>query len=275
MTKTLEELLTVQPTVQEPKKEVEITQYDGVSENVNPESESEPITIENENSSLQDDDINNQNIEVSDEQDDGDDEKIPEYLYKDSQIVGFSDSQVQNDVYNLSMLGTLPLTGDISILDVGAKRGDFYRHVKSNSPELLNISYTGWEMNPLLVKVGNDITKDDPSYNLNYGDFMTQNITDKYDYVFVIGELNIDYGRDIPPHDLVELMIRKCLDVENGGTSTIILLQDNGGEDQYYSYPIPNISELILKFNYPFTIEYGVIPSVYKLTIVKQPIFLI
>jgi hypothetical protein len=206
------------------------------------------------------------------------DSTIPEHMYTDSGMVGYGDTQIQSDIYNLSTRGNIPLYGDTSILDIGAGRGDLLHHIKSQLPSL-NVDYVGYETSKLLHEIGEDkidkATFENFSAKIIQEDFLKAQIDRKFDLVYVIGTLNINYGTDVQPWDYLEMMMRKALDVtELGGVATFVLLHDTGGVDQYISYPIPNVSELIMKFNMPFSIDFGQIPSVYKLSIRKEPIFI-
>jgi hypothetical protein len=274
MTQTLEELLKV-PTASEKQTSQESSSPTIIEEKKITVSEEEPDPIIIQNEEQLDEDSVNSEIETSPE--DTEDE-IPEYMYHDAGMVGYGDDQIQQDIYNLTMRGTVPLVGKLSILDIGAGRGDILHHIKNRLPEL-EIDYRGYEVNSLLAKIGIEKYKSATfgkfSANIEVEDFMTAEIINRYDLTLMVGTLNLDYGFNMQPWEYLELMLRKALDVtEMGGTVVMVLLQDNGGEDQYISYPIPNMTDLIMKFNMPFTIEYGEIPSVYKLSIKKQPIYI-
>lgn len=191
-------------------------------------------------------------------------EQYPEYLFIDPEMSGFSDTNIQNTIYNIATYGTLPLTGDVSILDIGAGRGDFYDYVKNTYPQL-NISFTGYELNPVLVNVGNLKHENADDFELILDNFLNIDSGKKYDYSFVIGSLNINYGWN-DNWVQIENIIKKAIDVTTKNV-TMILLHDTGGDDAYISYPIPNLTDLLLKFNVPFSIDYGEIYGIYKLTI--------
>lgn len=198
------------------------------------------------------------------------DESIPEYIYTDPQIVGFPDTETQEAIYNLALTGTIPFVGYTKILDIGSGRGDLAKHIAFRY-QALSFEYTGYETNSLLANVGNEILLDEKFKIINQ-DFLSADITDeKFDQVFLIGTLNINYGWQ-NDWDQLELMLRKSIDICNNSV-TFILLHDNGGNDEYISYAIPNLTDLVLKFNYPFSIDYGKIAGVYKLTINKKLIY--
>ena len=200
--------------------------------------------------------------------------EIPEYMFNDAGMVGFSDSQIQSDMYNLAIHGNIPLFGEVSVLEIGAGRGDLFTHITSQL-SALNVTYTGYESNQLLAKIGNIKLEDQESASVVADNFLTAEITETYDRVYIVGSLDVDYGENIQPWEHLEMMLRKALDVTNvGGIATCVLLHDNGGEDNYRAFPIPNVTDLILKFNMPFDITYGSIPSIYKLSIKKEPIFI-
>lgn len=203
---------------------------------------------------------------------------IPDYMYVDAKTVGYNDLQSQADIYNWAITGNIPLFGDTSILDIGAGRGDLLFHIQNELPGL-DISYRGFEINTLLAYIGNKKIMDSDYFGgkISPIDFLTADISEeylpKYDHVFMIGSLNLNYGWDIEKWAYLEMILKKAISLASENV-TFILLHDNGGEDQYLSYPIPNMTDLILKFNYPFTIEYGVVPGMYKLTIKTKPIYI-
>lgn len=265
MTKTLEEMLQVTKTSPSLEENPSQTIEQEVEQIPEPQPEQPPVEEVAEQVAEQ----------LTEQEDDSDD--IPEHMYTDSGMVGYGDSQIQADIYNLAIRGNIPLVGQTSILDIGAGRGDLLHHIKSQLPSL-EVNYIGYENNPLLQEIGtNKINRADlgESAVISGEDFLTAQLEAKFDLVYVIGTLNINYGTEVQPWEYLEMMLRKALDVtELGGNAVFVLLHDTGGVDQYISYPIPNISDLIMKFNMPFSIEYGVIPSVYKLTIRKEPIFI-
>lgn len=200
--------------------------------------------------------------------------EFPDYMFTDSGMVGYFDSTIQEDIYNLSIRGTLPLMGNTKILDVGCGRGDFLLHVQRRLPNL-SIEYEGVDANEVLVQVGNQKLSQLENAEIHLNNYLDQKFEDKFNYTFLIGTLNLDYGSDLQPWENLELMLRKALDdTIQGGKVTLILLNDNGGVDEYLAYPIPNLTDTILKFGFPFELDYGKIPSVYKITIEKNPIFI-
>ena len=194
--------------------------------------------------------------------------EIPEYLYTDPQVVGYGDDTVQHDIYNMAVLKNIPLEGNLSVLDIGAGRGDLYYHIKNIMPKL-NVSYVGYEFNDVLKRVGMNKFMSDNFTDIKMivgKDFIDAEINEKFDLVTMIGSLNLDYGLPDKPWVLLEKILRKAISVCNGRV-VFVLLHSNGGNDQYISYPIPNMTELVLKFNYPFELDYGQYSDVYTLTI--------
>lgn len=201
-------------------------------------------------------------------------EEFPDYMFTDSQMVGYHSPTIQEDVYNLSIKGVLPIMGNIKILDVGSGRGDFLLHINKRIPNL-NVEYSGIDVNEVLTGVGNQKLKHIESASIVNENYLQYQFDDKFNYTFLIGTLNLNYGSDLQAWENLELMLRKSIDdTIEGGKVVMVLLNDNGGVDEYIAYPIPNITDLVLQFNLPFEIDYGKIPSVYKITIEKNPIFI-
>ena len=194
--------------------------------------------------------------------------QIPEYLYIDPQVVGYTDITMQKNIYNFALTSTIPFIGECSILDIGCGRGDFISHITNLYPSL-KTTYIGFEINDLIAKVGNTNLELFPEHTIINDDFISVEIADTFDHVYMIGALNMDYGLyETNNWDYIELMLRKAVDIAIKNI-TFVLFHDNGGDDKFVSYPIPNLTELVLKFNLPFVIDYDQDTGIYKLTISK------
>lgn len=194
--------------------------------------------------------------------------EAPQYMRTDPGIVGYENVDIQYDTYRFAITGVIPLSGKTSILDIGAGRGDLYHYVKKLLPSL-QLAYTGYEINSILSDIGNKSFETHESFIVNKN-FIDVEFLDneKYDHVFAIGTLNIDYGWNTDDWTHIELLITKALELSNYSV-TLILLHDNGGFDMYKSFPIPNIADMILQFNCSFTIDYDNETGIYKLTLKK------
>lgn len=193
--------------------------------------------------------------------------EIPERLYTDPEVVGYPNQLIQDLVYDTALSGRLPFAGDISIVDIGAGRGDVVSYILSRYPQV-NLKYTGYEINPILDKVGNDLLSKFDNCQILNEDFLSAEINDA-NIVLMIGSLNLNYGRDIGDWPYLEQMLKKAVEIF---TEKIIfvLYQTNEGEDQHIAYPIPNVSELLLQLGYPFSIDYGRLENVYTITVHKN-----
>jgi len=194
-------------------------------------------------------------------------------MYTSPGAVGYENSEIQDDTYQFAITGVLPISGKTSILDVGAGRGDLYEYLKRTHPAL-DIEYFGVEQNELLVKVGNDKLEKYHSHERNDypsirrdGFLETEFIEGtNFDHVFFIGTLNLFYGWENEDWTHIELMLAKALGLAKHSV-TMILIHDNGGWDMYKSFPIPNMTDLILKFNCSFDINFDNETGIYKLTV--------
>lgn len=201
--------------------------------------------------------------------------QIPEYMYTEPGTVGYESIDVQNDTYRFAISGVIPLSGETSILDIGAGRGDLYHYIRELLPTL-KIHYAGYEQNDLLAKVGNEkISKVDWDRNLAKPWIHNQNFLDgifkedeTWDHVFAIGTMNIDYGWTTGDWTHLELMITRAMTLAKY-TVTFVMLHDNGGYDVYKSFPIPDVTDLVLKLNCSFKVDYDNETGIYKLTLTK------
>ncbi len=196
---------------------------------------------------------------------------IPEYMRTEAGAVGYPDDETQAEIYRMAVTGVLPISGKSSILDIGCGRADLFFYIK-NQLRALGLTYLGYEMNPLLSQISSERLNLEDYANIVEGDFLTDVITpETWDYVFIIGSLNTNYGWG-NDWEQFENILKKSLDVAIQSV-TMILLNDTGGNEGYISFPIPKLTEKILPLNHPFTIEYGQIQDVYKLTIQKETIY--
>ena len=194
-------------------------------------------------------------------------EQIPERIYTDPMVVGYYDLEMQNDIYHYALHGNVPIMADnLSIIDIGAGRGDVIRYLEKFGYKPGMVQYGGYESNTLLATVGNELlSKDNFNGIISNSDFMDSEIETPADIVLAIGTLNLNYGRSIKDWPYAELMIKKAISCAKEKV-IFVLLHDNGGNEQYISYPIPNMTELALQFGLPFKIDYGKIDDVYTLT---------
>lgn len=196
-------------------------------------------------------------------------DEIPERMYTDSEVVGYQDKQLQIDTYNYALMGNLPITGQTTICEIGAKRGDLARYI-SETYTGLELTYIGFETNDLLCEVGKRL-------------FERENLVDNCDIV------NADYMRynDIPVTDITimpshliynpnitdsnkwsycEQLLRRV--IPNTLERVIFTgLHIDGGDPSYISLPVPNMVELLLKFNHPFKIDFGRLSDMYTVVI--------
>lgn len=191
-------------------------------------------------------------------------DEIPTRLYTDSQLVGYIDQDAQYSMYSSVLLGNMPFTGKVSIVDVGCGRGDIVNYIKKLYPDI-ELEYTGYELNPVLHKIGSDLLSNTDNATIVLGDFITADVKSA-DIVLMIGSLNLNYNRDITDWAYFEQMLRKSIRIANERV-IFVLLHSNGGIEQYIAYPIPNVTELLLQLNIPFRIEYDGTDGVYLLTI--------
>lgn len=192
---------------------------------------------------------------------------IPEYFIYDSEIVGYPDENYQAMIYQYSITGVLPLIGQASVLDVGCGRGDLNAVIKQFNDE---IQYNGVEFNQLLVNAGLRRYPTMSDSNIEIGDFLQVDFDNTYDYIFNIGSLNANYGLY---QDSNWAYFNKVLDKSLAACNVacvFTLLQQTDSNDDFVTYPIPNMTDMLLQRQLKFTIDYVAFsPEVYKLVIYK------
>ena len=194
----------------------------------------------------------------------------PDYLKDDPEIVGYYDSEQQENVYFLATKGKLSLSEKVSILDFGCGRGDLFNFLKSYG---LPFDYIGIEKSESLVKVGKEKY---PDVNIVNDSYHLLEIKDEYnsDWVLNIGNLNLNYGYARQSFDKYDEFVN-LLDISMHFAKvgvTFVLLEDNLGNNSYIHHPIHEITKL-LKERFPmyrYDISYTDIENVYILNILAE-----
>lgn len=176
---------------------------------------------------------------------------VPDYLLNDPEVVGYPDSEMQNEIYQWVMDG-LPF-GGFTIKDLGAGRGDFYSEV---NPDV--VKYIGFESKESLVVAGKQKY---PNIELIHGDFYNSDLVT--DYTICIGTLNEDIGLDKWEH------FNRTLNhaINTTKTAVIFVLASNMDDTPgYFDYPI---HELVQKLpeGTRFNIDYTRLEDIYVLTV--------
>ena len=216
---------------------------------------------------------NNNNIEtVTDEP------KIPEYLFNDIWVVGYESEDQQITTYRSAEYGTI-ISGTESILDVGCGRADFGNYLLTRHP---NIKYTGVDLNELMIDVATEKYSDKYSesvFNLIPATFSrTFNTVQKYDYVYHLNTLSVDYGiwtdlnQDDNRYMFLKHLIQQSLDLCNTGV-VFMLLNDTNDTNLYYTFSLSKVSNILYDMNLKFAIDNTDLPNIYKLLILKNTFY--
>lgn len=194
------------------------------------------------------------------------DEQIPERVFVDIQIAGFQDEQSQEDSFFFVTDSAIPFVGDATVLEISAKRGDLYTHLKKYHPSC-NIKYTGIDSNDLLIAVGQQKYTDDANVEMVHGDFINMDMDTRYDTILSSLYFINNYGiPDSKKYEHLERFLEKALSIADYNVS-LLFMHDNGGDDTYLSFPLPNTLDTILKFNFIFRVDFANIPDMYRVLI--------
>jgi len=205
-------------------------------------------------------------------------EELPDYMYTSPQIVGFGDEEVQRRVYQFMFDRFLPLSGEISLLELGAGRGDFayFLHNISNT---LTVSYTGVEVNSLLVKVGIDLQQTQRSGPLNFNLVNIDPLNDddlvkqlpQHDFVVATTMTYIESSaHDLSKTGRLSKLIEVCLSKANVGCKLLFVATPNN--PGIINYTVAEIASLLDELDYPFIIDGSAfeLNSLYSVTIFKS-----
>lgn len=195
---------------------------------------------------------------------------IPERILTDPEIIGYSDEQSQIDAYSLALTGNLPIVGDVKMCEIGAKRGDLAIFIKERLP-LINLTYTGFEPNDLLVaasKVIFDRYQVSDNCNVYLSSFMSEDFSgEKFDVSVVVSNLITNaFITDGNKWEFIENFLKKLIPLTSERV-ILLLLHDAGGDENYIEFPVPNMVETLLRFNHPFKIDFGKISDMYTVVI--------
>lgn len=206
---------------------------------------------------------------------------FPPYMVDDPTFMGYPDTNMQVLLYQSTVFGILG-NGYKTVLDVGCGRGDFGNYLFNSG---YNVGYTGIDLSPLAVDVGkfkyqNLIDKDTVNesgnkkfelLNLNF-DTDTE-ITNRYDWVFHITNLTIDYGnfKNRSRYEYLEQLVMKSLEIANEGV-IFMLLNENAEfkDDLYINYSFTEISNIMFKHGYKFAIDNTDFPNIFKLIVLNN-----
>ena len=182
--------------------------------------------------------------------------EIPDRLFYDTEVVGYTSVESQAEFYQWSIQG-IDLENSL-ILDMGAGRGDFNEILKVN---IKNYQYIGIDTNKMLVNIANQKYT---GIDFRLSDWNT--FEGNVDWSFNIFGISYNY-LEIDKLEFLKTSIQKALDISNKGC-VFILLCDNNGISQYIHYDISDVCKLVNP--YLFGIDKSMPMNAFKLVIFKQ-----
>lgn len=189
--------------------------------------------------------------------------QLPERLLIDTLMLGYEDFNHQISTYSWAISG-LDLDNS-SIIDIGCSRGDFGNFILNENID--NIDYTGVDFNNTMISIANAKypPKDYPllENKIQLNDWF--NIDQTYDWSFCIyGIMYNNYTDDC--YEYLDKTIKKMYDIVNEGC-IFILLSGDDLDEQYYSYDIGRVCDLIK--GYKYGIDNTLYDNSFKLAIFK------
>ncbi len=181
--------------------------------------------------------------------------EIPDYIKTDPEMVGYPDVEMQDQIYGWALSEVN--TNGKTILDVGAGRGDIFRHI-DNCKE-----YIGFEINEILCKaVGGKHDR----FTLFNADYLNVELTHSVDIALLIGTLNSINAPD--KWNAFNLFFNKMY---NECTECCIFILNCKSDDESLNdFPFNELFINVLSNSkIPFNIDYSYFEDIYKLTIFK------
>lgn len=200
---------------------------------------------------------------------------FPEYMINDSSFVGYESDKHQYTIYRAAEFATI-VTGVETILDVGCGRGDFGDYILNRFP---NVKYTGIDLNDIMIQLGQYKYSEKFSkfrYNLQASIFPTTFSTnEKYDYVYHINSLSVDYGlwqnifNEENRYEFLKQLLLTSLEICNIGV-VFMLHNESTQSDGQLSFSLTPISKILYDMNLKFAIDNTDVPDMYKLVVLNN-----
>ena len=200
---------------------------------------------------------------------------FPDYMIHDSDFVGYESEKHQYTIYKAAEFATI-VTGVETVLDVGCGRGDFGDYLLNRFP---NVKYTGIDLNDIMIQLGQYKYSEKYSsfrYNLQASIFPnTFSTSEKYDYVYHINSLSIDYGIwnnvffDENRYEYLKQILLNSLEICNIGV-VFMLYNDSMETPGQLTYALSPVSKILYDMNLKFAIDNTDVPDMYKLVVLKN-----
>lgn len=213
-----------------------------------------------------------------------------DYMLNDPEYVGYPSRQMQEDVYRTIAFNLTSQDAPIKVLDVGCGRGDFGHYLKSVTEKQFNGSsyfeYTGIDLNPLVIKIGQEKYKDlGPELtssgfaplrlrNTNFDElYANSSQQPEYNWVVHCLDLSLPYtGQESEnKYGYLQSIIIKSLDLATDGCVFLLINEAEGDPtDPYLKYNIGTVYELLQNLKLKFAIDQSDFHGLTKIVILKQ-----
>lgn len=225
-------------------------------------------------------DLHSKRTSISEEQNEtleAEKTRIPEYLLTDTEVVGYPDLEMQENIYSYAIRTVLPAfldtTDPIDVVDIGAGRGDlrgFLARKYADNEGLSGINYYGYELN----SIHRNIAMQKYGIFLSGKEFSEVRASFK-GWGFCIGSLNDDYGLfDLSEESKLfyfRKLLSNALDIISEGV-VFILLNDNRSDSNLISFPVSSIVRL-LEEHFPdiaYTVDQSSFHGIYRLVVYNE-----
>ena len=206
-----------------------------------PTSNVDDVIVDEPSLPSMDDIINNTDIHHKD---------LPDYLINDTEVVGYPDEEMQDEIYDW----VLNATDDRqSIKDYGCGRGD----INGGNDFYF---YLGIDKNPIMIRAGKQKW---PDVNIIHDDYL--NVDTVTDHTVCVGTLNVDHGYDKWEY------FSKTLDkgLETSTKSVIFILARKMELEGFLDYPFDELFQHLPE-NLRFEIDYTKFEDIYRLIVYKD-----
>lgn len=211
---------------------------------------------------------------------DGDTEQVYDFFNSNYKKYGYSTKSLgwikgkQNIRFD-ALTKFLDLSTPFAILDVGCGFGDINKYFMKRN--ITNYTYHGIDLVEGMIATANDIYKGYPNISFTCGDFLTSDLTAKYDYIIASGIFNFQMN-EIDNYTNVEEILKRALSIckFNGAVSFDFqsdkadYFADNGVS--FYNSP-EKILSIAYKYSRNVVLSNLYMPFEFSLTVFKDDSF--
>jgi len=158
---------------------------------------------------------------------------------------------------------------DKTILDVGCGLGAYYEFLRKKGRK---ISYTGFDINELMIKEAEKRYKDYEVY-FEVKDIIEEPVTKMFDYVISVGPLNLKFAK-LMNMEITKVLLKRMYEIstEAFAISMTSSLSKKKNNKTFYYNPF-EIGEYVSSFANNFRIDHSFLPHDFVLFVYKKDLY--